>query len=70
VSAIEGVDQISSVSQEGLSSITVTLKQGTNVNNAQRDAERKVDQVRALLPDDATTPWSRASARTRSPSCA
>lgn len=56
VSAIEGVDQISSVSQEGLSSITVTLKQGINVNNAQRDAERKVNQVKALLPDDADDP--------------
>lgn len=56
VSAVEGVDQISSVSQEGLSSITVTLKQGTNVNNAQRDAERKVNQVKALLPDDADDP--------------
>lgn len=56
VSAVEGVDQISSVSQEGLSSITATLKQGTNVNNAQRDAERKVNQVKALLPDDADDP--------------
>jgi len=56
VSAIEGVDQISSVSQEGLSSITVTLKQGINVNNAQRDAERKVSQVKALLPEDADDP--------------
>ncbi|MFT3886501.1 MAG: efflux RND transporter permease subunit [Flavobacteriales bacterium] len=56
VSAIEGVDQISSTSQEGLSAITVTLKQGTNVNNAQRDAERKVDQVLAQLPEDADDP--------------
>ncbi|MBK9514989.1 MAG: efflux RND transporter permease subunit [Flavobacteriales bacterium] len=56
VSAIEGVDQISSISQEGLSAITVTLKQGTNVNNAQRDAERKVSQILAALPEDADDP--------------
>ncbi|MBK8613950.1 MAG: efflux RND transporter permease subunit [Flavobacteriales bacterium] len=56
VSAIEGVDQISSVSQEGLSSITVTLKSGTNVTDAQRDAERRIDRIRSLLPEDADDP--------------
>ncbi len=56
VSAIEGVDQIASTSTEGVSAITVTLKQGTNVNDAQRDAERRIDQVRALLPDDSDDP--------------
>jgi HAE1 family hydrophobic/amphiphilic exporter-1 len=34
----------------------VTLKQGTNVNNAQRDAERKVSTWRAALPEDADDP--------------
>lgn len=56
VSAIEGVDQITSTSMEGVSAITVTLKQGTAVNDAQRDAERRIDQVRAQLPDDADDP--------------
>ncbi|MBL7953218.1 MAG: efflux RND transporter permease subunit [Flavobacteriales bacterium] len=56
VSAIEGVDQIASTSMEGVSAITVTLKSGTNVNNAQRDAERRIDQIRALLPEDADDP--------------
>ncbi|MCC6839705.1 MAG: efflux RND transporter permease subunit [Flavobacteriales bacterium] len=56
VSAIEGVDQIASTSMEGVSAITVTLKQGTVVNDAQRDAERRIDQVRAQLPEDADDP--------------
>lgn len=56
VSAIEGVDQIASTSMEGVSSITVTLKSGTNANNAQRDAERRIDMIRATLPDDSDDP--------------
>ena len=56
VSAIEGVDQIASTSMEGVSAITITLKSGTNVNNAQRDAERRIDQIRASLPEDADDP--------------
>src|SRR6187402_660714 len=53
VSAIEGVDQLSSISQEGVSAITVTLKSGTKVMDAQRDAERRIARIRALLPEDA-----------------
>ena len=56
VSAIEGVDQIASTSMEGVSAITITLKQGTKVNDAQRDAERRIDQIRAALPEDADDP--------------
>ncbi|NBA87832.1 MMPL family transporter [Emticicia sp. CRIBPO] len=56
VSSIEGVDMISSSSQEGLSLITVTLKSGFNVITAQQDAERKVNQIKAKLPDDIDDP--------------
>ncbi|WP_337040980.1 efflux RND transporter permease subunit [Emticicia sp. 17c] len=56
VSSIEGVDMISSSSQEGLSLITVTLKSGFNVINAQQDAERKVNQIKSRLPDDIDDP--------------
>lgn len=56
VSSIEGVDMISSSSQEGLSLITVTLKSGFNVINAQQDAERKVNQIKSRLPDDINDP--------------
>lgn len=56
VSAIEGVDVITSTSQEGVSVITVTLKSGISSINAQRDAERKINQMKATLPDDVDDP--------------
>src|SRR6218665_2965032 len=56
VSSIEGVDMLSSSSQECLSLITVTLKSGFNVITAQQDAERKVNQIKARLPEDIDDP--------------
>lgn len=56
VSAIEGIDKISSTSSEGLSLITVQLKSGINTLDAQRDAERKINQIKSTLPDDADDP--------------
>lgn len=56
VSAIEGVDMISSTSMEGVSAITVMLKQNVKATDAQRDAERRIDQARRLLPEDADDP--------------
>ncbi|MEA5403268.1 efflux RND transporter permease subunit [Arcicella sp. DC2W] len=56
VSAIEGIDKISSTSSEGLSLVTVQLKSGINTLDAQRDAERKINQIKSTLPDDADDP--------------
>ncbi|MEO6286602.1 MAG: efflux RND transporter permease subunit [Dyadobacter sp.] len=56
VSAIEGLDQINSTSQEGVSSVIIQLKQGISVDLAQQEAQRKVEQVISLLPDDADRP--------------
>lgn len=56
VSAIEGIDKISSSSSEGLSLVTVQLKSGINTLDAQRDAERKINQIKSTLPDDADDP--------------
>jgi HAE1 family hydrophobic/amphiphilic exporter-1 len=56
VAAIEGVDQISSTSQEGSSNVTVTLKSGINVKDAQLDAERKIDQILRSLPEGVDEP--------------
>lgn len=56
VSAIEGLDQINSTSQEGVSSVIIQLKQGVSVDLAQQEAQRKVEQVISLLPDDADRP--------------
>lgn len=48
--SIEGVDQISSSSQEGTSVVTVTLKNDMDVKQAQLDAERKINQIKSTLP--------------------
>jgi HAE1 family hydrophobic/amphiphilic exporter-1 len=56
VSAIEGLDKINSTSQEGVSSVIIQLKQGVSVDLAQQEAQRKVEQVISLLPDDADRP--------------
>ncbi len=56
ISTLEGVDRITSNSQEGVSVITVTLKDGVDVNRAQNDAQRKVNQIMALLPQNIDNP--------------
>lgn len=56
ISAIEGVDKLSSTSSEGVSLVTVQLKSGINTLDAQRDAERKINQIKSTLPDDADDP--------------
>lgn len=56
ISAIEGIDKISSISSEGVSIVTVQLKSGINTLDAQRDAERKINQIKSTLPDDADDP--------------
>ncbi len=53
ISSIEGIDKIMSTSTEGMSSVMVQLKNGANVDKAQQDAQRKVDQITAMLPDGA-----------------
>jgi hydrophobic/amphiphilic exporter-1 (mainly G- bacteria), HAE1 family len=56
VSTIEGVDIISSSSQENVSMVIVQLKQKVNVTNAQQDAERKINTVKNDLPDGVDNP--------------
>ncbi|SEW44733.1 hydrophobic/amphiphilic exporter-1, HAE1 family [Chitinophaga sp. YR573] len=56
VAAIEGVDKISSSSQEGMSSVTIELNNDANVKQAQLDAERKINQIKSTLPADADDP--------------
>lgn len=50
-SSVEGLDQLSSTSQEGVSSIVVQFKAGTNIDQAERDLQRKADQSQNELPD-------------------
>lgn len=56
VSAIEGVDQITSRSAEGISNVNVSLKAGTIIKDAQLDAERKIKKIIADLPERADDP--------------
>ena len=56
LSSVEGVDQISSKSQEGSSSISVELISSVDPADAQLDAERKIEKIKASLPDEADDP--------------
>lgn len=59
ISTIEGVNSVSAISQEGVSVVSVELKSGTDVNKAQRDAERKINEIKAKLPLNADEPLVR-----------
>jgi len=54
--SVEGLDKINSTSQEGISQITVQLKSGTNVDQAERDIQRKADQAQNNLPNNIDRP--------------
>ena len=56
VSSIEGVDVVSSTSQENISIVVLQLKQKTNTSTAQTDAQRKINQIKNDLPDGADDP--------------
>lgn len=56
LASIEGVKHISASSREGISSVIIELKTGTSTIVAQQDAERRINQARALLPEDADDP--------------
>ncbi|MDZ4847283.1 MAG: efflux RND transporter permease subunit [Chitinophagales bacterium] len=56
VSALEGIDKLLSTSQEGASIIQIQLKAEANVDRAQQNAQRKIDQIRSQLPDGIDNP--------------
>src|SRR5512133_3654989 len=56
LSSMEKVKDMSSTSQEGMSSITIQLESSANVDNALQDAQRKVNAVLSQLPQDASSP--------------
>lgn len=55
-SSVEGLDQITSTSQESVSIITISFKSGTDIDKAERDVQHKADQAMNDLPDDAERP--------------
>ncbi|AKD54823.1 efflux RND transporter permease subunit [Spirosoma radiotolerans] len=56
LSSLEGLDRMTSTSQEGASSVVIQLKNGVNTTLAQQDAQRKIEQIINLLPDEADRP--------------
>lgn len=50
LASVEGLDKISSKSQEGLSQITIQLKSGVSPDQAEQDIQRKTDQALNQLP--------------------
>lgn len=56
VSAVEGLEKVQSTSQEGASIVQLKLKAGVNVDRAQQNAQRKIDQIRSQLPDGIDNP--------------
>lgn len=56
ISTLEGIDKITSSSMEGASMVIVQLLNGIDVDKAQNDAQRKVNQIMALLPQDVDDP--------------
>ncbi|MVN91772.1 efflux RND transporter permease subunit [Mucilaginibacter aquatilis] len=54
--SVEGLDKLSSTSQEGVSQVVVQLKSGVDIDKAERDIQRKADQAQNDLPDDIDRP--------------
>ncbi|MEA4863254.1 MAG: efflux RND transporter permease subunit [Victivallaceae bacterium] len=56
VSAVTGVDTVSSTSSEGISSVGIEFTWGTDLDEAASDVRDRLDRVVAGLPDDADRP--------------
>lgn len=56
VSSLEGIKLISSKSMEGASMVMIQFNNGTDVNQIQTDAQRKLNQAMPTLPKDVDAP--------------
>ena len=56
VSSVSGVKNVTSVSQEGVSTVAIEFYLGTNLDVAASDVREKVDGIRRTLPLDADAP--------------
>ncbi|MFH1422125.1 MAG: efflux RND transporter permease subunit [Planctomycetota bacterium] len=59
MSAVPGVEEVSSVSVEGSSNIRVTFSWGTDLEAAANDIRDRMDRVTGRLPDEASRPFIR-----------
>ena len=58
MSTISGVDEVMSVSKEGLSTVTLKFKWGENIDTSLNDVREKLDSIRERLPDEAENPMT------------
>lgn len=56
MSAVPGVEEVTSTSSEGRSNVRVTFNWGTNLDEASNDVRDRLDRVIPRLPDDADRP--------------
>jgi len=56
LSTISGVDEVISISKEGLSAITLKFKWGQNIDESINDIRDKIDQAKAIMPEEAEEP--------------
>jgi len=59
MSAVPGVEEVTSISAEGQSQVRVTFTWGTDLDAAANDVRDRLDRVIARLPEDAERPWLR-----------
>ena len=56
VASLENIKKLDSKSYESLSTVSITLNSGANVDISMNDAQRKINAVISQLPDDAEAP--------------
>lgn len=56
VSSLENIDELQSFSMEGVSLLVITFKHGTDADLSLQNAQRKINAIRYLLPDDVEDP--------------
>ena len=56
LSTISGVDEVISISKEGLSMVTLKFEWGEEIDETINDVRDKVDQAKARLPEEAENP--------------
>jgi len=56
VSTVQNVEEVSSTSREGSSSVRIAFAWGTDMTEAVNDLRERIDRIKARLPEDASEP--------------
>ncbi len=56
VATVPNIDEVTSISKENVSAITLKFNWGTDLNAAANDVRDNLDMISAMLPDDANKP--------------